>query len=284
MKLVFILVLTAFTVCLSRELHRYRHEKKFPLGSETLQRDTYIGPKQGVEHNRLFPEYGTNFRCIGKVKHGLDRVTVVTSIPIPKYSDIRKKPLKFNCTIDLNRKEAKTVGSYQYRVHEYCAKVMPYIRYMQNQEKSLVHGFRQLLMHDLYSALPELNPDYRVQNDEPVENQQLSSEDEKEVKREKRSIGAIFSSVLPGLITLAVESLTSWIKGKQQRRIHQAVDTMRKTESEVKNTLSQYQDDFLMFGKCKVLLLAFRWSFVLCCLFLISFAIVPEVSISLVMH
>ena len=174
---------------------------------------------------------------------------MVTFIPIPKYSDIRKKPLQFNCTIDLNSKEAKTVGSYLYRVHEYCAKVNPKIRYMQNQEKSLVHGLRQLLIHNLYSALPELNPDYRVQNDEPTKNQQLSSEDEKEVKREKRGIGAIFSSVLPGLITLAVKSLTSWIKGKQQRRIHQAVDTMRKTESEVRNTLSQYQDDFLMFGK-----------------------------------
>ena len=205
MKLVLILVLTAFTVCLSKELHRHRHEKKFPQGRETLQTDAYIGPKPEVEHNRLFPECGTNFRYIGEVKHELDRVTVVTSIPIPKYSDIRKKPLQFNSTIDLNRKEAKTVGSYQYRVHEYCAKVMPYIRYMQNQEKSLVHGLRQPLIHDLYSALPELNPDYRVQNDEPAENQQLSSEDEKEVKREKRGRGTIFSRVLPGLITLAVE-------------------------------------------------------------------------------
>ena len=69
---------------------------------------------------------------------------------------------------------------------------MPYIRYMQNQEKSLVHGLRQLLIHDLYSALPELNPDYRVPNDEPAENQQSSSEDEKKMKREKRDIGAIF--------------------------------------------------------------------------------------------
>ena len=124
MKLGFILVLTAFTVCSSRELHRHRHEKRFPQGRETLQRDTYIGPKLGVEHNRLFLEYGANFRYIGEVKHGLDRVTVVTSIPIPKYSDIR----------------IKIYGSFQYRVHEYC--VMPYIRYMQNQEKSLVHGLR----------------------------------------------------------------------------------------------------------------------------------------------
>ena len=129
---------------------------------------------------------------------------------------------------------------------------MPYIRYMQNQENSLIHGLRQLLIHDLYSALPELNPEYKVQNDEPVEPQPLSSENEKEVKRDKRGIGAIFSSVLPGLITLAVESLTSWIKSKQQRRIHQAVDTMRKIESQVKNTLSQYQDNFLMFGKYSV--------------------------------
>ena len=249
MKLVFILVLTAFTVCLSKELHRHRHEKRFPQGRETLQRDAYIGPKPGVEHTRLLPEYGTNFRYIGEVKHGLDRVTAVTSITIPKYSDIRKKPLEFNCTIDLNRKQAKIYGSFQYTVHEYCAKFMPYIRYMQNQEKSLVHGLRQLLIHDLYSALPELNPNYKVQSDEPVEPQPLSSEDEKEVKR---GLGAIFSSALPGLITLAVESLTLWIKGKQQRRINQAVDTMRKTESEVKNTLAQYQDDFLIFGKYSV--------------------------------
>ena len=100
--------------------------------------------------------------------------------------------------------------------------------------------------------MPELNPDCKVQSDEPVEPQPLSSEDKKEVKRDKRGLGAILSSALPGLITLASESLTSWIKGKQQRRISQAADTMRKTESEVKNTLVQYQDDFLMFGKYSV--------------------------------
>ena len=129
---------------------------------------------------------------------------------------------------------------------------MPYVRYMQNQEKSLVHGLRQLLIHDLYAALPELNPDSKMQNDEPADLQPLSSEDEKEVKREKRGIGTLFTSVLPGLIILAVESLISWIKGEQQRRINKAVDNMRKIESEVKNTLSQYQDDFLMFGKYSV--------------------------------
>ena len=251
MKVVFILVVTAFTICLSRELPRHRH-KKFPQRRETRQQDAYIGPKPGTQHNRLFPEYGTNFRYVGEVKHGLDRVTVVTSIPIPKYSDIKRKPLDFNCTTDLSRKEAKTYGSYQYRVHEYCAKVQPYIKYMQTQQKSLVHSLRQLLIHDLYAALPELHAEYEVQNDKSDESPSSLPTDKKELNRERRGIGAIFSSVLPGLITMAVESLTSWIKGKQQNRIHQAVDKMRKTESDVKNTLTQYQEDFLMYGKYSV--------------------------------
>ena len=58
MKVVFILVLTALTVCLSRELHRDRHEKKFPQGRETLQRDAYIGPKPGVEIIDFSPNMG----------------------------------------------------------------------------------------------------------------------------------------------------------------------------------------------------------------------------------
>ena len=91
-----------------------------------------------------------------------------------------------------------------------------------------------------------------IQNDKPNAPPSLSPDDDKELNREKRGIGAIFSSLLPGLITLEVESLTSWIKGKQQNRINQAVDKMRKTESEVKNTLTQYQDDFLMYGKYNV--------------------------------
>ena len=47
MKVVFILVVTAFTICLSRELSRHRH-KKFPQRRETRQQDAYIGPKPGT--------------------------------------------------------------------------------------------------------------------------------------------------------------------------------------------------------------------------------------------
>ena len=58
--------------------------------------------KPGTAKNKFFPGYGTNFRYIGEVKNGLDRVTVVKSILILKYSDVQKRPIVFNnCTEEL---------------------------------------------------------------------------------------------------------------------------------------------------------------------------------------
>ena len=48
MKLVFILVVTAFTICLSRKLPRHRHKKMFSQRKKTMQQDAYIGPKPGT--------------------------------------------------------------------------------------------------------------------------------------------------------------------------------------------------------------------------------------------
>ena len=48
--------------------------------------------KPEPEKNKLFPEYGTNFHFMGEVKNGL---TVVTSIPFPKFTDIDREPMIF---------------------------------------------------------------------------------------------------------------------------------------------------------------------------------------------
>ena len=101
MKGVLILFVTAIVMCVENRtqgVHRHRHAKT----GQKPERDTgSIILKPGTAKNKLFPGCGTNFRYIGKVK-GLDRVTVVISIPIPKYKDIQKRPLVFNnCTEDL---------------------------------------------------------------------------------------------------------------------------------------------------------------------------------------
>ena len=56
-------------------------------------------------------------------------------------------------------------------------------------------------------------------------------------------------SAIQGLITLAVESLSSWIKGKQNSQRDNAVTIMRRSNFEIKNELQQYRDDFIMYGK-----------------------------------
>ena len=67
MKLVFILVLTAFTVCLCRELHRHRHKMMFPQGREMLQKDAYIGPKPGVHITDYFQSMGLTSDILEKL-------------------------------------------------------------------------------------------------------------------------------------------------------------------------------------------------------------------------
>ena len=80
MKGVLILFVTAIVMCVGNRtqgVHRHRHAK---IGQKP-ERDTWhIILKPGTAKNKLFPGYGTNFRYIGEVKNGLDRVTVVTSI------------------------------------------------------------------------------------------------------------------------------------------------------------------------------------------------------------
>ena len=125
MKGVLILFVTAIVVCVGNRtqgVHRHRHAKP---GQKT-ERDTgSIILKPGTAKNKLFPGYGTNFRYIGEVKNGLDRVTVVTSIPIPKYSDIQKKPIVFNnCTEDLQQYGARTRGYPQCETYKKCNRVL----------------------------------------------------------------------------------------------------------------------------------------------------------------
>ena len=111
---------------------------------------------------------------------------------------------------------------------------MPYVEYLQ-QEKYYIERVHDLLCDDLYASLPELRP--------------LMAENRETISHNKCGIGAAILSMVPSLITLAVEGISSWIKRKQQKRIDEAV--MRAQEAEI-NQLKQYSDDFLMYGKYNI--------------------------------
>ena len=68
----------------------------------------------------------------------------------------------------------------------------------------------------------------------------------------RREVGSLILSAIPVLITLAVESVSSWIKGKQQRRVDEAVTAIRMETEAERNKLRQHSHDFMMYGKYHV--------------------------------
>ena len=83
---------------------------------------------------------------------------MVTSIPIPKYSDIQKRSIIFNiCTEDLQWHGARTRGYPQQETYKKCNRVLAQAKFYQSQQEEVQFILRQLLTHDLYSVLPELN-------------------------------------------------------------------------------------------------------------------------------
>ena len=241
-------------------VHKHRHGK---TGHKPEKDTGSITLKPGTAKNKLFPGYGTNFRYIGEVKNGLDRVTVVTSIPIPKYSDIEVRPIVFNnCTEDLWRHGARTRGYPQHETYTKCNRVLAQAKFYQSQQEELQFLLRQLLTHDLYSVLPELNQTPSMYNHGPSYNIRpvelldpygtkftAKAVNDTAQIRGKRSFGSILAKAIPGLITLAVESVSSYIKGKQQQRINTAVEEFRDDDNKIKNDLKQYRNELLMYGR-----------------------------------
>ena len=188
---------------------------------------------------------------------------MVTSIPIPKYSDIEIKPIVFNnCTEDLWRHGARTRGYPQYETYDKCNRVLAQARFYQSQQEELQFLLRQLLTHNLYSVLPELNQTPSMYNYESRKDNRLTDlPNPHKVKvtdetvnntaqtRGRRGFGSILAKAIPGLITLAIESVSSYIKGRQQQRINTAVEELRSDDNKIKNDLKQYRNELLMYGR-----------------------------------
>ena len=113
---------------------------------------------------------------------------------------------------------------------------MAQAKFYQSQQE-LQFLLRQLFTHDLYSVLPELNQtpsmysqgptDRTKPNDrsDPYETEFTAKAWNETVQsRKRRGFGSLLVNAIPGLITLAIESVSSYIKGKQQERINTAVE------------------------------------------------------------
>ena len=67
--------------------------------------------------------------------------------------------------------------------------------------------------------------------------------------RGRRGFGSILAKAIPGLITLAVESVSSYIKCRQQQRINITVTRLRNDDNKIRNDLKQHKNELLMYGR-----------------------------------
>ena len=67
--------------------------------------------------------------------------------------------------------------------------------------------------------------------------------------RERRGFGSILVQAIPGLITLAIESVSSHIKGRQQQKISTVVEALRNDDNKIRNDLRQHRNELLMYGR-----------------------------------
>ena len=113
-----------------------------------------------------------------------------------------------------------------------CNRVLAQAGFYQSQQEELQFILRQLVIHDLYSVLPELNQTPSMYSQGPSYKTKLNDiSDPHETKftartmndtvwtRERREFGSILVQAIPGLITLAIESVSSYIKGRQQQKL-----------------------------------------------------------------
>ena len=129
-------------------------------------------------------------------------------------------------------------------------------KFYQSQQEELQFLLRQLLTQILYSVLPELNQTPSMYSQGPVDITKLNDKsDPYETEftaeswndtaqiRGRRGFGSILAKAIPGLITLAIESVSSYIKGKQQQRINTAVEELTNDDNKIRNDLRQHRNE-----------------------------------------
>ena len=119
-----------------------------------------------VYENKLRPEFGVNFKFNGILYHNLDRVWVVTKVPIPDLNpndllnmDTVDKTITFDCLrfAEGTNSECEECRRAIEMVRSECQQAKAEWNRLETHEKALKDEFRRM-RKELWSALPELYP------------------------------------------------------------------------------------------------------------------------------
>jgi hypothetical protein len=235
--------------------------------------------------NQLRFQYGVNYKYRGMVHHSLDRVWIVTKIPLPKFSDVKFESLQWDpsCSWLYNSPTYQTPRTHLgFQVLCNSTKLRTdMINARQEQYKKII---REMLVNDLYSALPDLDIRSRkrlgrVKRSENSPSSHMNSTScegcnlrmatnftkigtkvtiLEPFNRKRRlafipflgSIAKVFIKAIPNIIPV-VKEVVNFFKGKKRNSsMKQALIKMSdQKELNVLNKLKQLGKDFLLYGK-----------------------------------
>ncbi len=188
------------------------------LGSQPGQ-SADIDPR--LYQNILKAPWGINFKYNGEVHHNLDRIWVVTEVPIPDLTQLHlpEWDIAENCSfITDNNDQAKDMIK---RIRAVCMAFQPAIIQYKAQNREYKDTLEKLIKGDLRQIIPN-----------------------NEAQVRKRSIIGLVSGV-----TIAAEAISSHLKKKRDRAIANSLQALHETDHLIEHRLHQFKEEFLMYGK-----------------------------------
>jgi hypothetical protein len=204
------------------------------LSCASLAQAIDIAPEL-YENELKFP-WGINFKYNGLLHHNLDRVWVVTKVPLPRWSDVKLplgKAFNIDCefpTEDIDKVAGAGEVPFEHvgvpALKQICTASKPLMTLLQQKEKRLKKAFISLMRDDLYAALPGLQS----------------------VQRHRRWIGPIVSLSI-GVATLAIESLNTHLQRKRNEAMRKGIAALNRKSNNMHNFVKQFEKDFIMYGQ-----------------------------------
>ena len=205
----------------------WKHKNKSASGY-TVTRDPVLN------QNQLRFPYGVNFKYNGVLKHHLNRVWIVTKIPLPDYKNMDFPEMQFDTYCHWMQEYIRRVHpgdliNQRYAIRTMCAEAHTIVHLIQIKEKYLRAQIRKVMEDDLFAAFPSLSP----------------------AKRAKRGLVSVIGAII-GLIPITVEAIGSFLHKKRDRAISRSVQAMRESNQLTDKMLTQLQQDFVMYGNFNV--------------------------------
>ena len=179
---------------------------------------------QGIENQVKFP-WGVNFKYNGQLHHNIDRVWIVTKVPIPSVASMN---IGADTLADLPPVCPGPPEDHRGPYQVICASAKTAVSVLKWKEEYYIKKAKELLGVELDAILPQLT-----------------------TVRKKRGLAA-FIPLISSLGMVAFEKLSAYLQRKRHKAMNKSLKAMHKKQALMENLVRQHEKDFIMYGQYNI--------------------------------